>query len=161
MYKYTKTMGTKNLRLKEIKDIISNRKIGKQEELLNILHRRGYNITQATLSRDLSQLNVARKNTTDHGSVYFISDDNPFNMEGSEILYGARSLRFSGNQGVLRTLPGYANSVGALIDAKGYNSLLGTVAGNDTVLLILDENSDRDEFVSELSSSFSNVSSIL
>lgn len=155
-------MGTKNLRLKEIKDIISNRKISKQDDLLNILHRRGYNVTQATLSRDLSQLNVARKSTSDSGSIYFIPDENPFGISGSsEILYGARSLKFSKNLGVLRTLPGYANSVGALIDAKDYQELLGTVAGNDTVLLVLNEDSDRDEFIAILSEAFSNVSSIL
>lgn len=155
-------MGTKNLRLKEIKDIISNRKISKQEELLNILERRGYNVTQATLSRDLSQLNVARKSTSDHGSIYFIPDENQMPITGiMEVLYGARSLKFSGNLGVLRTLPGYANSVGALIDGKNYKNLLGTVAGNDTVLLILTENCDRENFINELADSFANVNSLI
>ncbi|MBN2746164.1 MAG: arginine repressor [Bacteroidales bacterium] len=154
-------MGTKNLRLKEIRDIISNRKISKQEELLNILERRGYNITQATLSRDLSQLNVARK-SSDSGSIYFIPEESFAHTSAPmEFLYGARSLRFSGNLGVLKTLPGYANSVGALIDAKDFPELLGTVAGNDTVLLILAENSIREQFIAALSDHFSNVSSLI
>lgn len=154
-------MGTKNLRLKEIKDIISNRKISKQDELLNILHRRGFNITQATLSRDLSQLNVARKSSTEHGNVYFIPNtSNGSALEMGEILYGAKSIKFSANLGVLKTLPGYANSVGALIDGRNYSSLLGTVAGNDTVLLILCEGKDKEEFIQDLAKDFNNVNSI-
>jgi len=161
MNKYT-NMGQKNLRLKEIKDIISHRQIGKQDGLLNILNRRGFEITQATLSRDLSTLNVARKNTSDFGTIYFIPDENG-QKSGIEpdILYGAKSLKFSRNLGVIRTLPGYANSVGALIDAKNIGGLLGTVAGNDTVLLILDENYKIDDFLSELSDLFSNVISLI
>lgn len=155
-------MSQKSLRLQEIKDIIRHRKIGKQEDLLSILHRRGFEITQATLSRDLASLNIARKNTPEFGPVYFIPDENE-NTTGVEpdILYGARSLAFSKNLGVLKTLPGYANSAGALIDAKEIKGLLGTVAGNDTILLIIQEGYSSDDFVASLSSYFSNINSIL
>jgi len=155
-------MSQKNLRLKEIKDILSHRQINKQEDLLNILHRRGFDITQATLSRDLSILNVARKNTPEFGTIYFIPEDS-YAASGlqQDILYGAKSLAFSGNTGVLKTLPGYANSVGALIDAKEIKQLLGTVAGNDTVLLILKEDSRKDDFLSSLGTYFSNVNSLI
>jgi transcriptional regulator of arginine metabolism len=154
-------MSQKNLRLKEIKDIITHRQIGKQEDLLNILHRRGFDITQATLSRDLSGLNVARKNPAEFGTIYFIPDEvSPASPE-QDLLYGARSLTFSANLGVLKTLPGYANSVGALIDAKNIEGLLGTVAGNDTVLLILAEDCTSDDFLTRLGSHFSNVSLLI
>jgi len=155
-------MNQKNLRLKEIKDILSNRQINKQEDLLNILHRRGYNITQATLSRDLSILNVAKKSSAKYGTIYFIPEEsNNSSMQQQDFLYGAKSLAFSGNLAVLKTLPGYANSVGALIDAKEIKQLLGTVAGNDTVLIILKEDSSRDDFLTNLGSFFSNVNMLL
>ena len=154
-------MSQKNLRLKEIKDIITHRQISKQEDLLNILHRRGFNITQATLSRDLTVLNVARKNTAEFGTIYFIQDENVTPVSEQDLLYGAKSLEFSANLGVLKTLPGYANSVGALIDAKNIEGLLGTVAGNDTVLLILAEGTNRDDFLTRLVSHFSNVSLLI
>jgi len=155
-------MNQKNLRLKEIKDIISHRQINKQDDLLNILHRRGFNITQATLSRDLSILNVARKNTAEFGTIYFINEEsNPASGQQQDLLYGAKTLAFSGNLAVLKTLPGYANSVGALIDAKEINQLLGTVAGNDTVLLILKEASKRDDFLTSLGTHFSNVNLLI
>ncbi len=155
-------MNRKNLRLKEIKDIITHRQISKQEDLLNILHRRGFNITQATLSRDLTVMNVARKSTADFGTVYFIPEnETPAAGREQDLLYGAKSLKFSANLGVLKTLPGYANSVGALIDAKEIKGLLGTVAGNDTVLLILEEYADKDDFVSDLGNHFSNVNLLI
>lgn len=155
-------MSQKNLRLKEIKDIISHRQINKQEDLLNILHRRGFNITQATLSRDLSTLNVARKNTAEFGTIYFIQEENANTISTQQdLLYGAKTIAFSGNMGVLKTLPGYANSVGALIDAKEIKQLLGTVAGNDTVLLILTEDSKRDDFLNSLGTHFSNINLLI
>jgi transcriptional regulator of arginine metabolism len=155
-------MRTKNLRLKEIRDIISKQKIGKQDDLLSILHRRGFNITQATLSRDLSQLNVARKSTKQYGSIYFLPEDNPMgSYYDGELLYGAKSIRFNGNLGVLKTLPGYANSVGAIIDGKGFAEVLGTVAGNDTILVIVAEGYSSEDVLQALGNTFSNVNAII
>lgn len=150
-------MGQKNLRLKEIKDILQNQQIHKQEELLSILQRRGFDITQATLSRDLTSLHVARKKTN-RGAIYFIPETLDGTMQSpADLLYGARSLRFSGQMGVLKTLPGYANSVGALIDNKDIPKILGTIAGNDTVLLILEENASHDTILDHLGTHFSNI----
>lgn len=161
MYKHT-IMNQKNLRLKEIKDILSNRQINKQEDLLNILHRRGFDITQATLSRDLSILNVARKNSAKFGTIYFIPEEsNTMTSQQQDFLYGAKSLAFSNNLAVLKTLPGYANSVGALIDAKEISQILGTVAGNDTVLIIIKEEANRDDFLGSLGKYFSNVNMLI
>lgn len=155
-------MSQKSLRIKEIRDILEKQKIGTQEDLLNILKRRGFDITQATLSRDLKMLNVGWKQSKDFGRHYFISketSDSPVNEPVP--LYGAKSVEFSFNLCVIKTLAGYANSVGALIDSRNFSEIIGTVAGNDTILLILKEGHDKNALIYKLDKAFTNIRELI
>jgi len=134
-------MEGKQDRLQRIKDIIASKKISGQEELLNILVDEGYVTTQSTLSRDLKALQVAKISDED-GLYYYVIKEN---LKGVHSLEGGlQSIDFSGNMVVIKTLPGYANPLAVLIDGYNHNMLLSSVAGDDTILIVLKEdNHDR------------------
>jgi len=110
-------MKNKESRLDAIKLIISSQEIGSQDEMLQELHKEGYNVTQATLSRDLKQLKVAKAANINGQYVYVLPNDVMYKrrteMDVSEMLMstGFISLDFSGNMAVIKTKPRYARSM--------------------------------------------------
>lgn len=132
---------SKEKRLDAIRKIISKHKIRSQEELLSRLTDLGFELTQATLSRDLKQLKVGRI-PSEAGFSYVISNDF-MDFEGnskfSPIAYGFLTIEFSGNLAVIKTLPAYSHTIADAIDKSEMNEILGTVAGNDTVLVVIRE----------------------
>lgn len=135
-------MGAKAKRLLTIKNILSSMKISTQEELLRVLAERGFTLTQATLSRDLKTLKVGKISDPEKGYVYFLPEYHDNAEEKSPHTHdnfpvnGFISLRFSNNFGVIRTKSGYASSIASLIDASAPYEILGTLAGDDTILII-------------------------
>jgi len=133
-----------------IKKIIASSEIHSQEELLMKLHAQGFDLTQATLSRDLKTLKVAKVPLGDLGYMYVIPEG--VNVEAREsneevnfLADGFRDLDFSGNLAVMRTKPGYASSIAAVLDNAGLYEILGSIAGDDTILLVMREGvSPRD-----------------
>jgi transcriptional regulator of arginine metabolism len=138
-------MKKKTNRLDAIKMIISSKEIGQQEELLQALRAEGINVTQATLSRDLKQLKAAKASNHNGKYVYVLPNDVMYKrntaQSASEMLMsgGFRSLHFSGNLAVIRTRPGYASSMAYDIDNRECSHIIGTVAGDDTILMVLSE----------------------
>lgn len=136
-------MKERNQRLKAIKKIIRGNRITSQEMLLQHLIRDGFTVTQATLSRDLKLLKVGKVSEGAEGYYYTLpSEEERRESERSYIqdfLRGYVSLDFSGNLGVVRTLAGHANSVALALDCMGIEDIIGTVAGDDTVLIVLRE----------------------
>lgn len=118
-----------------IREIIGARPIASQDDLRRELRRRGCVVTQATLSRDMKDLGVVRL-TTDEGSRYTLQP-----AAGSQALrpiVGAEVLSIAANEImiVIRTLPGCASTVGEFIDVQRHEAILGTVAGDNTLLVI-------------------------
>jgi transcriptional regulator of arginine metabolism len=155
-------MKNKLKRLHEIKEIISTSSIGSQEDLLNILSSRGYELTQATLSRDLKQLKVVKSPTAGGGYKYILPERNSARKATAEESYsiagnGFISITFSGLMAVIKTRPGYASSIAYEIDEKAPNEILGTVAGEDTILLVIDEKVNRETVLKTLSSFIPNI----
>lgn len=142
-------MNKKSNRLDTIKMIISSKEISCQEELLQELTNEGFDVTQATLSRDLKQLKVAKAASMNGKYVYVLPNDIMYkrNIDHSAqdmMAYsGFMSLQFSGNLAVIKTRPGYASSIAYDIDNRQCEEILGTIAGDDTILLILRENADK------------------
>jgi transcriptional regulator of arginine metabolism len=141
----------KKTRLEAIKIIISSREIGNQEELLDELVKEGYKLTQATLSRDLKQLKVAKAASMNGNYVYVLPNNTMYkrmseHISATEMMQqqGFVSLRFSGNLAVIKTRPGYASSMAYDIDNSNVPMLIGTVAGDDTIMLVLEEGYSRD-----------------
>ncbi|MCD8029283.1 MAG: arginine repressor [Bacteroides sp.] len=144
-------MKKKASRLDAIKMIISSQEIGSQEELLQALSAEGFELTQATLSRDLKQLKVAKAASTHGKYVYVLPNDIMYKqatgMSATEMVMntGFVSLEFSRNIAVIKTRPGYASSMAYDIDKTEFNEILGTVAGDDTIILVLREDVQPDQ----------------
>jgi transcriptional regulator of arginine metabolism len=138
-------MSAKTKRLLAIKKIINTTRIGTQEELLRILSSKGYNLTQATLSRDLKFLKVGKKSDQEKGYIYFLPDNiENINLKTSSNkenfpVNGFISIKSSNNLGVIRTKAGYASSIASLIDGSAPYEIIGTIAGDDTILIIPEE----------------------
>ncbi|KAA6304796.1 Arginine repressor, partial [termite gut metagenome] len=132
-------MKKKKNRLDVIKLIISGKEIGSQEELLQELYNEGFEVTQATLSRDLKQLKVAKAANINGKYVYVMPNDimykRPVSHTTSEMMVnnGFISLQFSNNLAVIKTRPGYASGMAYDIDNRECRDILGTVAGDDTI----------------------------
>lgn len=118
-------------------------RIENQEQLQSLLATRNIQVTQATLSRDLKTLKVSKSHSSQGGYFYTVSEGESkrgtkANFIG-DISRGFLSMKFSGNMGVIRTLPGYANTVAVAFDSLGLDEILGTVAGDDTVIFVIKE----------------------
>ncbi|MBI9034300.1 MAG: hypothetical protein JEZ03_07505 [Bacteroidales bacterium] len=148
-------MDVKSRRLLNIKRIIASRKVSKQEELLDLLRQDGFNCTQATLSRDLKFLKVAKIPDIEKGSIYVLPELIEKSMYGSSQTVSSASgfiaLNFSMNLCVIKTIPAYSHSIASKIDQSNFEEVLGTVAGNDTVMVILTEDASREKFIESLS----------
>lgn len=137
-------------RQQEIRKIITKGNLHSQEELLSQLKRKGFEMTQATLSRDLKFLQVAKVSHPLLGYIYTIPENG---QEGSKpapsretfLADGFRDLNFSGNLAVMKTLPGYASTLAAVIDSAGKWEIIGTIAGDDTILIIRREGTTNND----------------
>lgn len=141
-------MGNRTERLLAIKEIVSNNKISSQEELLSLLESRGLNYTQATLSRDLKFLKVNKISDPEKGYIYEMPDQHQIYSNEVAESYAAQgfvSIQFAHHLGVIKTLPGYAPSIASLIDRSSPFEIIGTIAGDDTILIVPHDNvSDKD-----------------
>ena len=135
MYKYTFLVNrVKGQRQQVILGLIDQESISSQENLRKGLKKRGYSVTQATLSRDLKELNVVKTSTSQGEYKYAVLDD----WSGLQIT----SCEVSGNLLVVRTEAGAAPAVAYKIDSLSLNGVLGTVAGEDTLLVVVTEGQD-------------------
>lgn len=149
----------KSNRLNAIKIIISSKEIGSQVELMNELLKEGYKITQATLSRDLKQLKVAKAASMNGNYVYVLPNNTMYRRSTSQqsasdmLLHsGFLSIEFSGNLAVIKTRPGYASSLAYDIDNSNLYEIIGTIAGDDTIMLAMREGTTHGQLKKALSS---------
>ena len=137
----------------EIRRLIGSMNISSQEELLKLLEKQGFEMTQATLSRDLKYLKVAKMPDDSTGYVYILPDKEQV-VEETELtgqgLSGLISLDFAQGMAILRTLPGHAGSIAYTIDGLGAYGIAGTIAGDDTILLIPRDGVTRYDLVNLL-----------
>jgi transcriptional regulator of arginine metabolism len=118
-----------------VKEFLTTRIISSQEQLMQLLKAEGVRVTQATLSRDFAELGVVRT-FNDYGVRYVLSADE----SGQQLskLIGLEIMRVDNNENmiVIRTLAGRAQGVAHFIDRMNKEEILGTIAGDDTVLII-------------------------
>jgi len=151
-------MKVKNNRLEALRMIISSHQLGSQEELLAALQHEGFKLTQATLSRDLKQLKVAKAATMGGNYVYVLPNETMYKRvstpqqirEMMQVL-GVISIKVSGNMGVIKTRPGYASSIAWNIDNSNIPQLLGTIAGDDTIFVVVKQGVTEREVIDALS----------
>ena len=151
-------MKVKNNRLEALRLIISSQQLGSQDELLTALQKEGFKLTQATLSRDLKQLKVAKAASMSGNYVYVLPNETMYKRVSTpnsirEMLKvpGFISINFSGNLGVIKTRPGYASSIAWNIDNSDIPEILGTIAGDDTIFIVIKEGIKHQEVIDALS----------
>ncbi len=157
-------MKKKNSRLEVIKMILSSQEIASQEELLIELDKAGFPSTQTTLSRDMKQLKIVKATNSEGNYVYMLPNNTLYRRVSDTHLtvsamnkLGALSVKFSGNLAVIHTLPGHAGHVAYDIDNSKIDEILGTIAGDDTVMLVLAEGIDRNVALEKLASVVPNL----
>lgn len=128
-----------------IKQIINNHDVATQEELLQYLKEEGVDATQATISRDIKEMNLV-KTTSSKGNVKYtlfqqnkLSDQEKLEQTIGEVVIRLTQVQF---MTIIMTIPGNAHVVAALLDAIDFPEMVGTVGGNDTILVI---SKDEDE----------------
>ena len=144
-------MANKRERHATITDLIEARAISSQEELRKLLRHRGWDVTQSTLSRDLRELRLARVPTPD-GVRYAstttdapLADDRPSLDEILPRLFAR--VEGVGELVVLRTIAGAAQSVAVVLDAENRPDVLGTIAGDDTILIVCRSAAARERLI--------------
>lgn len=125
-----------------IRELVATTPVTNQDELRRKLRRRGIEVTQATLSRDIHELRLSKgpsgysmPNGNSNGTAISFVDDGPPSIEEMIESFGLR-VRQAMNQVVVGTVMGGAQPVAAALDHEGWNEVVGTVAGDDTVLVI-------------------------
>ena len=151
-------MKVKNNRLEALRLIISSQQLGSQDELLSALQKEGFKLTQATLSRDLKQLKVAKAASMSGNYVYVLPTETmykrvstPNSIREMMKVPGFVSINFSGNMGIIKTRPGYASSIAWNIDNSDIPEILGTIAGDDTIFIVIKEGIRHQEVIEALS----------
>lgn len=136
-------MKNRKERIKKIIEIIRYKRISNQDELQKVLSEVGFNVTQATLSRDLRLIKTS-KISDGRGEYFYKIDERELNNtttfdDDSDQPYVGNlvSIQFSGNLAVIKTRRGYANAIAHDIDKSGLPEIIGTIAGNDTLLAVI------------------------
>lgn len=156
-YIYT-VMKVKNSRLEALKMLISSMELSSQEEVLKELEKEGFKLTQATLSRDLKQLKVAKAASMNGKYVYVLPNETMYRRvttprKATEMMQrsGYISVNISGQLAIVKTRPGYASALAYDIDNSDSHYILGSIAGDDTIFIALREGASRGQVLEALS----------
>ena len=151
-------MKVKNSRLEALKMLISSMELSSQEEVLKELEKEGFKLTQATLSRDLKQLKVAKAASMNGKYVYVLPNETMYRRvttprKATEMMQrsGYISVNISGQLAIVKTRPGYASALAYDIDNSDSPYILGSIAGDDTIFIALREGTSRGQVLEALS----------
>ncbi len=135
------TSETRNARRRMMRRLLAEGSMTSQKQLAEALAEAGFAVTQATVSRDLDALGAVRVKSDDNGLHYEILDDRFAFRPGVEsaaraMSEFAQSIAASGNLVVVHTAPGAAHLLASALDGAGLDDVIGTVAGDDTILIV-------------------------
>jgi len=131
----------------KIRDIIANNDIETQDDLVFALKSAGYNVTQATVSRDIKELHLIKVPLSDGRYKYSLPADqrfNPLQKLKRNMMDAFVRIDSAGHLLILKTLPGNAMAIAALIDNLDWDDVVGTVSGDDTILVICRTEKDTE-----------------
>lgn len=148
-------MSTKVQRQQAIARLIAQHAVGNQPQLVDLLATEGIQATQATVSRDLEDLGAVKVRVPGGETVYAIPEYEPDRRAPEDQLRRVMGewvaeVRHSGPVVVLRTPPGCAHVVASALDRSGLDGILGTVAGDDTLMVVAEEELGGAELASRL-----------
>ncbi|ART77118.1 transcriptional regulator AhrC/ArgR [Sutcliffiella horikoshii] len=139
---------TKGQRHIKIRELITNSEIETQDELVDRLKSLGFNVTQATVSRDIKELHLVKVPLLDGRYKYSLPADqrfNPLQKLKRSLMDAFVKIDIAGHMIVMKTMPGNANAIGVLIDNLDWSEILGTICGDDTCLIICRTPEDAKE----------------
>lgn len=138
----------KNKRQEKIISLITRYEIETQEELIGMLYKEGFQVTQATVSRDIRELKLTKVLTGRGSYRYTVSSNNengPSIKFNRALINSIISVDYAINNIVIKTYPGLATAVATGLDSIDSNDILGCVAGDDTIIMVVkSENSAKD-----------------
>ena len=144
----------KTKRQAKIMEIISNKNVETQEQLLQELQNAGFRSTQATISRDIKELRIIKELTSFGTYRYTTSAGESAGTFSSKLNTIFRecitSFDYAQNMVVIRTLPGLASAAASAIDAMSMSFIVGTIAGDDTVFIVMRDNNAAASFCGEI-----------
>lgn len=144
----------KSQRQAKIMEIISTINVETQEQLLTLLQKEGFQGTQATISRDIKELRIVKELTSLGTYRYAASANDVGNSFTSRLNTIFRecvtSYDYAQNIIVIRTMPGLGSAAGAAIDAMNMTAVVGSLAGDDTVMVVMRDNNAAAAFYGEI-----------
>lgn len=147
-------MNSKQNRISEISHIIKSEVVRSQQDIITRLSERGIEVTQASLSRYLKEIQASRIPDGAGGYIYKLPDETEM-TQGAGITSEIISVEFVGQSiVVIRTGGGYANAVSALIDSRSLSQFAGTVSGDDTIIIVIRDGYSRKQVKEKLISEF-------
>lgn len=158
-------MSKKSHRLTVMRELILSHIISSQEELLGRLREVGIEATQSTLSRDIKELGAIKVPHPDKGYAYIMSDalqgDGYGDKVPSMVTSNIVGIAFSGNIAVIKTMPGYANAIAVLIDNAQLPFVVGTIAGDDNIFIVISESVDREAVRNNFVSTYPEIAAFM
>lgn len=144
----------KSLRQAKIMELITNQNVDTQEQLLELLSAEGFRATQATISRDIKELRIV-KELTNLGTYRYTAASGEVSGSFSARLNTifrecVTSFDYAQNIIVIRTLPGLASAAGSAVDAMNMSLVVGSLAGDDTVMIVMRDNNAAAAFCGEI-----------
>ncbi len=143
----------KGQRQMKIREIITNREIETQDELVKSLRQEGFHVTQATVSRDIKELHLIKVPLNDGRYKYSLPADqrfNPLQKLKRALLDNFVHIDYTDNLVVMKSLPGTANAIAAQIDKLDWPEVMGTISGDDTILIICRTKQQSAKFVDNI-----------
>ena len=129
-------------RQNKILELINGNDIDTQEKLVEMLKQNGFNVTQATISRDIKELHLVKTLSPNGVYRYSVTTENESNLSNrylSILKDIVKNVDAAGNLIVVKTLPGCANAAAEPIDCLGFEHVIGTIAGDNTLLMVIDD----------------------
>ncbi|MEK3721676.1 transcriptional regulator AhrC/ArgR [Paenibacillus sp. FSL H8-0034] len=142
----------------KIREIITNNEIETQDELVDRLKSAGYTVTQATISRDIKELHLIKVPLDDGRYKYSVPADqryNPLHRLKRALNDHFVHIDYTDNLVVLKSLPGTANAIGSLVDSLEWPEIMGTICGDDTILMICRGKEQSSKVVNQILSMLS------
>lgn len=138
----------------KILELINARPVDTQDELLTLLRENGFPVTQATVSRDIKELRLVKTLNVDGKYHYTAHNDSPQTEISSKFLMifseSVREIDSAGNILVIKCYTGMANAVCAALDALRWSGVVGTIAGDDTIFMVMRDDHNARELVAQL-----------
>ena len=147
----------KSLRQQKILEIIEKNDIDTQEALIEKLKEDGYNVTQTTISRDINQLKLVKAVTATGAYKYIVPDvkrENNRTVMNSALTDAVIKIEAAKNIVVVKTLSGMANAIAVCVDSLNHNEIVGSVAGDDTIIIVTKDDAVADAMTVNLKTAF-------